>query len=97
MDFELILEEVRRKVGASLPTPVILMGNPDYWKEKITSRFQCNLKKGTIKGSEWISNCFYSVQTAKGALKVYHSFFEGTLPIGKDGPIYKDGFKTVLD
>ena len=59
MDFEYTLEEVRRKVGAISPTPVLLFGEPSYWKEKITSRFQCNKKTGTIEGSEWISNCFY--------------------------------------
>ena len=56
-DFEYCLEEVRRKVGATGATPIILFGEPEYWSEKVTSRFQCNLRSGTIKGSESISNC----------------------------------------
>ena len=43
-DFEHCLEEVRRKVGSITPTPVLLFGAPSYWKEKITSRYHCNLK-----------------------------------------------------
>lgn len=91
-DFEFSLEEVRRKVGAVASHPILLFGEAEYWREKITSRFQCNLKNGTIKGSEWISNCFYCVSTAEQGLKVYRQFFEGTLPIGKDGPVLPDGF-----
>lgn len=53
------------------------------------------MKIGTIKGSEWLSNCFYCVQTAEQGLEVYHKFFTNTLPIGRDGPIYSDGFKNV--
>lgn len=91
-DFEYALEEVRRKVGAVGATPIILFGGVDYWREKITPRYQSNLHHGTIKGSEWISNCFYCVQNGKEALKVYQDFFSGTLPIGKLGPTYTDGF-----
>lgn len=91
-DFEFCLEEVRRKVGSIAVTPVLLFGEPDYWSKKITSRFQCNLATGTIKGSEWLSNCFYCVQTAEQALTIYLKFFQGLLPIGKNGPIYEDGF-----
>lgn len=91
-DFEYGLEEVRRKIGAMPPHPVLLFGTPDYWRQKITPRFQLNLKYGTITDSEWISNCFYCVSTAKEALTVYRDFFRGTLKIGKDGPIYQDGF-----
>lgn len=91
-DFELCLEEVRRKVGAEVASPILLFGDRAYWKDKITYRFQCNQAAGTIKGSEWLSNCFYCVQTAAQGLKVYHDYFKGTLPIGKDGPIYPDGF-----
>ncbi len=91
-DFEYTLEEVRRKVGTSPPTPVLLFGSSDYWRKKISSRFQVNLASGTISGSEWVSNCFYAVQTASQGLKVYHQFFNGTLRIGKNGPIYKEGF-----
>lgn len=94
-DFELSLEEVRRKIGAIEAIPILLFGEVDYWKAKITSRFQCNLATGTIKGSEWMSNCFYCVQNAKQGLAVYSQFFKGTLPIGKTGPIYEQGFVAV--
>ena len=94
-DFEYSLEEVRRKVGSTSSTPVLLFGPPSYWKEKISSRFQCNIQSGTIQGSEWISNCFYCVQSAKQALVVYKKFFSGHLPIGKEGPVFPDGFVTV--
>jgi hypothetical protein len=56
------------------------------------SRFQLNRETGTIKGSEWISNCFYCVQTADQGLEVYREFFSKKLKIGKDGPVYDDGF-----
>ena len=49
-DFEYALEQVRRKVGTSSATPIILFGQVDYWKEKIASSFHCNLTHGTIKG-----------------------------------------------
>ncbi len=91
-DFEYTLEEVRRKIGSSNPTPVLLIGPKQYWKEKISSRFQSNLEHGTIKGSEWVSNCFFCVEDAKSALKIYRDFFSGSLPIGEKGPVYKDGF-----
>lgn len=91
-DFEFTLEEVRRKVGASHPTPVILFGSESYWREKITPRFRCNLKTGTIAGSEWVSNCFFCVKDAKSALKIYRDFFAGKLPIGKDAPVNNQGF-----
>jgi predicted Rossmann-fold nucleotide-binding protein len=94
-DFEFTLEEVRRKVGSNPPTPVLLFGEPEYWQDKITHRFQRNCESGTIKGSEWISNCFYCIQSAKQGLKVYRDFFAGNLPIGKDHPAHKDGFITV--
>ncbi len=95
-DFEFCLEEVRRKVGSVPSNPMLLFGDNDYWAQKITSRFQCNLKSGTIKGSEWISNCFYCVQTAEQALTVYRNFFKGTLPIGKEGPVYQRGFCNII-
>lgn len=94
-DFEYCLEEVRRKVGAASATPIILFGEVNYWKEKVSHRFRNNLANGTIKGSEWISNCFYCVQSAEQGLKVYHDYFNGTLPIGKNAPIYEDGFVAV--
>ena len=91
-DFEYSLEEVRRKVGAAATTPVLLFGNPEYWKKKISSRFRCNLESGTISGSEWVSNCFFCVQNAAQGLKIYKQFFSGTLKIGINGPMYEDGF-----
>jgi predicted Rossmann-fold nucleotide-binding protein len=91
-DFEYSLEEVRRKVGSTAPTPILLCGPAKYWKEKITERFECNLKYGTIKGSEWLSNCFYSIENAKEGLDIYRRYFTKTLPIGPKGPTYKEGF-----
>lgn len=91
-DFEFSLEEVRRKVGGVPAHPMLLFGENDYWEAKITSRFKCNLENGTIKGSEWLSNCFYSIQTGEQGLQVYRDFFKGVLPIGKNGPMYEDGF-----
>ena len=68
-DFEFYLEQVRRKVGSQTLTPIMLLGPESYWTDKITSNFQTNLKKGTIKGSEWISNCYFVVETAEQALE----------------------------
>jgi predicted Rossmann-fold nucleotide-binding protein len=96
-DFEFTLEEVRRKVGAVIPTPILLLGEKDYWIAKITTRFQCNKATGTTRGSEWLSNCFYAVRSAEEGLLVYEKYFTGTLPIGKEGPIYENGFATVED
>lgn len=95
MDFEYTLEEVRRKTGSSPTNPSLLFGTPDYWRRKITSRFQLNRETGTIKGSEWVSNCFYCVQNAQEGLFVLRRFFEGQLAIGKNGPIYDEGFCIV--
>ena len=92
MDFEYCLEEVRRKTGSCPANPILLFGELDYWRRKVTSRFQLNRETGTIKGSEWVSNCFYCIQTAEQGLSVYKQFFENTLPIGSNGPIYDDGF-----
>ena len=97
MDFEYTLEEVRRKTGAAPANPILLFGSVDYWHRKVTSRFQLNQETGTIKGSEWISNCFYCIQTAAQGLEIYRQFFENKLPIGKMGPIYKDGFCSSLE
>jgi len=91
-DFELSLEEVRRKVEIKEPTPALLLGSPEFWHEKITPRFQANLKAGTIRGSEWVSNCFYCVETAKQALKVYQQYLDGNLPIGPKAPPSDLGF-----
>ncbi len=95
VDFEYCLEEVRRKAGSSPANPILLFGEADYWRRKNTSRFQLNRETGTIKGSEWVSNCFYCVQTAAQGISVYRRFFENKLPIGADGPIYDDGFCIV--
>jgi len=94
-DFEYALEEVKRKVGISIATPILLFGKQDYWEKKISTRYQVNLQTGTIQGSEWISNCFYCVQKAEQGLKVYEDFFKGNLPIGKHGPTYERGFAIV--
>ncbi|BBI16595.1 LOG family protein [Neochlamydia sp. S13] len=94
-DFEYSLEEVRRKVGSVPSNPVLLFGEPAYWRQKITSRFQLNYTTGTIKGSEWITNCFYCIQNAQQGLKVYREFFQNKLKIGKTGPIYEEGFCIV--
>ncbi len=94
-DFEYALEEVRRKTGVGDITPILLFGTPEYWRDKVKGRFMRNLASGTIKGSEWVSNCFFVVQTAEEGLSVYHDFFSGTLDIGKGGPVYEDGFRSV--
>jgi predicted Rossmann-fold nucleotide-binding protein len=94
-DFEHCLEEVRRKVGSAAPTPVLLFGRPEYWRQKITPRYQCNLEAGTITGSQWVSNCFYCVSNAEQGLKVYRQFFSNSLSIGIDYPPYEDGFVIV--
>lgn len=94
-DFEFCLEEVRRKVGSVPPNPILLFGDVEYWRSKITPRFRCNIESGTIKGSEWLSNCFYCVQTATQGLKVYRNFFSGTLPIGSNAPLIPEGFVNV--
>lgn len=94
-DFEYSLEEVRRKVGSVPGHPILLFGDVDYWKSKITSRFKCNLETGTIKGSEWISNCFFCVQNAEQGLQVYRDYFSGVLTIGKEAPMQPDGFVIV--
>ena len=70
----------------------MLFGSVDDWKGKITHRFQCNLANGTIKGSEWISNCFYCIQTAEQGIEVYRRYFQGSLKIGKESPMQELGF-----
>lgn len=94
-DFEYALEEVRRKVNAVPATPILLFGFQEHWSEKITARFQANLKAGTIRGSEWLSNCFFRVHSAEEGLKVYDAYFSGNLLIGKEGPVYEKGFVDV--
>lgn len=94
-DFELTLEEVRRKVGAAPPTPIILFGPKEYWEAKITTRFQCNQKMQTTKGSEWLSNCFYRVDNAKEAIEVYRRYFSGELLIGPESEPAFEGYVDV--
>ena len=94
-DFEFGLEEVRRKVGTTPPTPMILFGNEDYWEQKISARYARNTKEGVIQGSEWLSNCFYAAQNAEQALAVYQKWFSGKLLTGSKGPIYEKGFCSV--
>lgn len=96
-DFEYSLEEVRRKVGAVHSHPILMFGEPDYWRSKITSRFLCNLKNGTIQGSEWISNCFFCVRNGLQGIQVYRDYFSGKLPIGKNAPMHPEGFVIVED
>lgn len=95
-DFEYALEEVRHKVGSRAYGPILLFGDPSYWREKITARFRQNLKSGTIKGSEWVSNSFFCIQNAKQGLKLYYDFFTNKLNIGREGPVFEEGF-VVLD
>lgn len=95
MDFEYTLEEVRRKTGSSPLNPILLFGDAEYWKRKVSSRFRLNRETGTIKGSEWVSNCFFCIQTASQGLSILSRFFDNQLAIGKDGPIYDDGFCIV--
>ena len=96
-DFELALEEVRRKVGSCSSNPVLLFGREEYWREKITSRYQVNKKSGTIKGSEWVSNCFINVSNAKEGFEIYKLFFQGDLPIGHSHPGFEMGFATYKE
>ncbi len=96
-DFELGLEAVRRKVGSAPATPVLLYGDADYWESKITPIFQTNWRTGTLTGSEWVSNCFYSVRNPSEALEVYRRYFMGQLPTGKEGPVFPRGFASVED
>jgi predicted Rossmann-fold nucleotide-binding protein len=91
-DFEFSLENVRQKVGARPSSPILLFGPKEYWSQKITSLFKCNLYSGTIRGSEWIGNTFFCVETAEQAFKVYDEYFRGVLSIGSQGPIIEQGF-----
>jgi len=91
-DFEYTLEEIRRKVGSTPANPILMFGDANYWKAKVTSRFKINLQIGTIQGSEWLSNCFYNIENAAQGLEIYEAFFNDRLPIGKGGPIYEAGF-----
>ncbi len=94
-DFEFALEELRHKVGARPYGPILLFGSPEYWQDKITSRYQCNLRSGTIKGSEWVSNSFFCIESATKGLQVYRDFFAGKLAIGPEHPSNERGFVVV--
>ena len=94
-DFEYSIEEVGRKTGALPITPVILVGKTSYWKQKITHRFRLNMETGSIAGSEWVSNCFFCVQSAEQALSVYRDFFHHKLQIGLEGDVFSDGFRVL--
>ncbi|EAN77327.1 uncharacterized protein TEOVI_000482500 [Trypanosoma equiperdum] len=91
-DFEYALEEVRRKVGAVAPTPIILFGSREHFESKITGRYQANLQNGTIRGSEWISNVPWVVGTGREALEIYVRYFSGRLPVGPGNPSNELGF-----
>ncbi|MCC5832503.1 MAG: LOG family protein [Chlamydiales bacterium] len=91
-DFEFALEELRHKVGSRKFAPILLFGTPEYWRSKISHRYQCNMANGTIKGSEWVSNSFFCIQTAKQGLQVYRDYFTQKLNIGPQGPIFEEGF-----
>ena len=39
-----------------------------------------------------MSNSFFCIENADQGLKIYRDYFEGKLPIGKDGPTYPEGF-----
>ena len=91
-DFEFGLEEIRRKVGAAAATLVLLFDDVEFWRAKITSRFQRNQKAGTIRGSEWVSNCFFCIQKAESGIDILRRFFRNELPIGKDWPAAELGF-----
>nr|CCC93217.1 conserved hypothetical protein [Trypanosoma congolense IL3000] len=96
-DFEYSLEEVRRKVGSVTPTPIILFGSSEHYKNKITGRYQQNLESGTIKGSEWISTVPWVVQTGKEALEIYTRYFNGKLPVGPGNPPNDRGFVVAAE
>ena len=80
-----ILKRCAAKWVGSKITPILLFGERSYWEQKITANFQCNLKSGTIEGSEWISNCYYVVENAKEALEFYHRYFTNEIVVGPPG------------
>jgi predicted Rossmann-fold nucleotide-binding protein len=96
-DFEFALEEVRRKVGSHGCSPALLLGPEEHWEAKITPRFIENRTLGTTKGSEWVSNCFYSIKTAEEGVEILKRYFDGSLPIGQSGPIYPRGFASLKE
>ncbi|MCH9611727.1 MAG: hypothetical protein S4CHLAM102_01990 [Chlamydiia bacterium] len=96
-DFEYSLEEVRMNTGSTNPRPIILVGTKEYWKAKITHRFQQNIASKTIRNAEWISNCFYQVETAGQALAVYYAYFTNTLRLGPFYEPIQDGFYSTKE
>lgn len=94
-DFEFHLEQVRRKTGAVPPRPILLFGSQEYWEDKLTSVFERNLKCGTIKGSEWISRCYYCIENAQQGLEVYRAYFNNELVIGGGASTNERGFVVV--
>ncbi|MFZ4772619.1 MAG: hypothetical protein ACOYK9_01340 [Chlamydiia bacterium] len=96
-DLELALEVVGRQVGSYEITPILLFGEPDYWEQKITSRFVLNSKTGTLRGTEFLSNCLIQVSSGEEALKVYKEFFSNNLTLGPTGRVYPKGFCTFKE
>lgn len=94
-DFELYLELVYLKTGAKPPTPIFLIGPVEYWKEKVAHAYEINLKAGTIRGSEWISNCLFCITSPEAGVAVFEQFLAGELPIGYDYPPAPDGLVIV--
>jgi predicted Rossmann-fold nucleotide-binding protein len=95
-DLELCLEKLLMQIEAKSVVPILLFGSKQYWQDKISSQYKINLETGTIKGSEWISNSIFCVQTAQQALDIYHKFFTGSLKLGKDLPANPQGFTDVV-
>lgn len=94
-DFELMLETLRTQVSMKTAAPILLFGSPDYWRDKITPLFKSNRQNGTIRGSEWVSNCFFCVQNHEQALQVYYQYFTNRLAIGPNAAPNDDGFVIV--
>ncbi|CRI74758.1 Transporter [Chlamydia trachomatis] len=57
--------------------------------------YEINLKAGTIRGSEWISNCLYCITSPEAGIAVFEQFLAGELPIGYDYPPAPDGLVIV--
>lgn len=91
-DLEYALEILQTQVGNRDLGPILLFGSPDYWEKKITSCFQINRIKETIRGSEWVSNTLFCVQNHQQALSVYYKHFTNRLHIGKNEPPLDRGF-----
>lgn len=94
-DFEFCLELVSIKTGKKPPVPVLLIGPKEYWKAKVSPIYRSNLDAGTIRGSEWVSNCIFCITSPEAGIDVFRRYMEQTLPIGPDYPPAPDGFFTV--